>query len=463
MPSFLKSLAGRLGIDAAVAYVILAKLWSVGAGLVTLALITSRLTLSEQGTYYTFANILGLQVFLELGLGFVVLQVASHEVAHLTVGPAGILSGDASSKSRLASLLRGTVRIYAVIGLLFVALILPAGSWFFVRNAPAEVSWGGPWCLLVLVAAIAILLNPLMAFLEGCGRVAEVGGRRLSYAVTGNVLCWALLLAGAHLYCTVAIYATTAVGGALWFWRKHRVWLIDLWAAAHPDRAISWKHEVWPFQWRIALSWLSGYFIFQLFNPLLYAYAGAAEAGKMGLTLQIANMFGGLAYGWLNTKVPMFGKQVARREWAELDRSFCSVLIKSTLVLVALLAVAWVGMAATPTIAAAAHDGWLDPLASRLLALRERMLSDLGVAALFACVLSQHLIGAMAVYLRAHKQEPMLVPSLVVGLLVASVAFLSARTGSPVAVASGWCAVQWLVALPWTLILFFTLRRRWHA
>lgn len=461
MRSLLKSLADRLGIDAAVAYVLLAKLWSVGGGLITLSLVTTRLTLPEQGTYYTFANILGLQIFLELGLGFVVMQVASHEVAHLSVGVDGVLSGDPVSKSRLSSLLRGTVKIYAAIAAAFLLLILPVGAFFFSRNAPADVHWLGPWVCLVIVASVAILLNPLMAFMEGCGRVAEVEGRRLSFAVTGNILCWLLLLSGAHLYCTVALYTATAVGGVAWFWHKHRIWLGDLWRAGIAEHTISWKSEIWPFQWRIAVSWLSGYFIFQLFNPLLYAYAGAAEAGRMGLTLQISGLFGGIAFGWVNTKVPLFGKHVARREWDELDRAFGSVLLKSSLVLGGLLLAAWTGLALLPWIAA--HSPEVSrPFADRLLGIRERMLPNLGIAALFACTFSQHLIACLATYLRSFKKEPMLWVSLVIGFLVAIAAYFSARSGAAQSVALSWGAIQWLIALPWTVMLFFKLRRFWH-
>lgn len=463
MPSFLKSLPARLGIDRAVAYVLLAKLWSVGGGLVTLALITSRLTLPEQGTYYTFANILGLQIFLELGLGFVVMQAASHEVAHLSVGERGILSGNPVAKARLASLLHSTVKIYAAIGAAFLLLILPIGALFFAKNAPAEVNWVGPWCLLVMVASIAILLNPMMAFIEGCGRVAEVERRRLTYAISGNILCWGLLIAGAHLYCTVAIYAAMATSGVIWFWQRHRIWLTDLWHAVTPEYIIEWKKEIWPFQWRIAISWLSGYFIFQLFNPLLYAYAGAVEAGKMGLTLQIANLFGGMALAWVNTKGPLFGRHVSRREWTELDQVFYSVLLKSSLVLGFLLCIGCGVIVLIPHLGETEPHERLVPLLARLAAFRIRMLSDMGVVALFACVFSQHLIGSFAVYMRAHKKEPMIWVSLGIGLLMAVAVYISAKTGQARIVAFSWCIIQWAVALPWTIGIFLILKKRWHA
>lgn len=49
-----------------------------------------------------------------------------------------------------------------------------------------------------------------------------------------------------------------------------KTFLIKLIKEKTGDFRVSWKTEIWPLQWRIALSWLSGYFIFQLFTPILF-------------------------------------------------------------------------------------------------------------------------------------------------------------------------------------------------
>ena len=55
-------------------------------------------------------------------------------------------------------------------------------------------------------------------------------------------------------------------------------------------------------QWRIAVSWMCGYFIFQLFVPVLFAYRGPLEAGQMGISLSISNVLASVAISWVNTK-----------------------------------------------------------------------------------------------------------------------------------------------------------------
>jgi len=56
------------------------------AGPVGLYLIATFLTKSEQGYYYTFGSVLGLTVFFELGLSYVIIQFTSHEMAGLKNG-----------------------------------------------------------------------------------------------------------------------------------------------------------------------------------------------------------------------------------------------------------------------------------------------------------------------------------------------------------------------------------------
>ena len=46
----------------------------------------------------------------------------------------------------------------------------------------------------------------------------------------------------------------------------------------------SWKKEILPFQWRIALSSTTGYFSLYLFTPVTFNVFGAVEAGGWACT-----------------------------------------------------------------------------------------------------------------------------------------------------------------------------------
>ena len=135
-------LAQTLGVDRAVAFTVLARAWSSLAGIGTLLLIARYLTPAEQGFYYTFYSLVALQIVFELGFSTVILQVASHEAAHLEIAPDGVVTGPPEPHSRLADVLQKSVRWYTVGAVLMAATLIPVGLAFFRhadRGPEAEI------------------------------------------------------------------------------------------------------------------------------------------------------------------------------------------------------------------------------------------------------------------------------------------------------------------------------------
>src|SRR5712664_1842901 len=75
----LSRMTTRLGLTPAVVNSVLTRGWSVLAGPVSLIFVARFLSREEQGFYYTFWSVLGLQIVFELGFSFVISQFASHE------------------------------------------------------------------------------------------------------------------------------------------------------------------------------------------------------------------------------------------------------------------------------------------------------------------------------------------------------------------------------------------------
>jgi hypothetical protein len=121
----------RLGLDRAVVFTVLARAWTRGSGLITIVLIARFLLPVEQGYYYTYASLIALQMVFELGFSQVVMQLASHERAHLSIGPDGSVAGGQTAHARLASVLQLSVRWYGVGSLLLGLALIPIGSYFF--------------------------------------------------------------------------------------------------------------------------------------------------------------------------------------------------------------------------------------------------------------------------------------------------------------------------------------------
>ena len=447
----LRRLAGALGLDAAVVFTVLARGWSSLAGLLTLTLIAHFLSPAEQGFYYTFYSIVALQIVFELGFSVVVLQTATHEAAHLMIHPDGRVTGSVVAHSRLASLLQRSVRWYASAAVLMACLLIPVGMHFFARQSATHgatgVRWLAPWILVVLATAGTFQVDPAFSFLEGCGYVPEVARTRLAQTVLGTTAGWVALLLHHGLFAPGLMILGQAIAGGGLVFRKRSL-LIPLLRYPTSGVTIDWRAEVWPFQWRIAISWLCGYFSFQLFNPILFAYRGPVEAGQMGMSLNICGTLMSMAIAWINTKAAPFGRMIAHREFRRLDTTFFRALWQS-------------GTAAVLTCTGVFFATLL--LRAHGVAFALRLLAPLPLALLLLSTVINIVVFGYALYLRAHKQEKFMANSIAGALWMAPAALVFGRLHGALGIAAAYAAGSVVIGLGFGTYTFLRWRRLWHG
>ena len=437
-----------VGLDRAIGFTVLARGWSGIAGLVTLRLIAKYLSLDQQGYYFTFGSLVALQIVFELGFSSVILQLASHEAAHLKIYD-GQVSGDTVFHQRLASVLQRSTRWYSVAAVLMACTVIPTGIHFFSSSANKHpghpVAWFFPWCAVVLAATCTFQIDPTFSFLEGCGYVSQVARTRFWQSVFGNLLAWGALLLHHGLFAPAMLIGGQAFAGAIWILTQRKL-LSSLLRLPTGKNRISWA-EVWPFQWRIAVSWLAGYFIFQLFNPILLWYWGPAAAGQMGMSLTLMNALLSITLSWIYTKASPFGQMIARKEYAKLDHVFFRALAQSVALCVLGSLVLWLG-----DVYLYAHHS---PYALRVLA-------PLPFGILMCCPILTQISNSQALYLRAHKQEKFLIPSVVGAVFVALSTYFLGKYFGAIGVVSGFLTVGLVIGTPLCTYTFIKYRKLWH-
>lgn len=444
----MKKLLAYVGVDHAIAYTLTGRGWGLLSGVVTLLLVVRYLTPDEQGYYYTFASLLAMQILFELGMSVVVMQFASHEMAHLSWSEAGTIEGDAKAKSRLRSLIMLVTKWYGVIAILLIVVILPIGWLFFSANhSHATVNWQVAWVLLILTGATNIFFMPFLALLEGCGRVTEIARLRMEQNMIGSLLAWSVLMGGGGLLALPAMNAGLALTVLIWLWRTKKFFILGLLAQKVSAGTVNWKSEIWPFQWRIALSWLSGYFIFQLFTPILFAYQGAVVAGQMGMSISIANALMGISVAWINTKAPGFGSLVSKKDYINLDRVFALTLTRSLAVMVVLGG----GLCTVNYIAHA-----------ELMLFAYRILNPLPFLLLVLATIFAYVTYAQAAYLRAHKEEPFMWISLMSAALIGGLTVMLGKEYGATGLMVAYATVYGIVGVGWGSRIFFSKRREWQ-
>ncbi len=163
----------RVGLNKAVLTSLLAKSWQIIAGALTLFLVAHNFSSAEQGYFYTFNSLVGLQVFFEMGLSFVILQFSGHYFAYLNWAESGNVNGDPVKLLKFYLLLRNALLWYGVAAIAMAALLIPAGFYFFNQQQIHSISitWQMPWIFLVIFTAFNLLTIPALAAIEGAGQV----------------------------------------------------------------------------------------------------------------------------------------------------------------------------------------------------------------------------------------------------------------------------------------------------
>jgi len=436
----------RLGLDGAVTYTLLARGASIVGSTGTVLLIVRYLSPVEQGYYYTLLSLVSLQVVFEMGFSFVIQQLAAHECVRLDLGADGSVSGDAVAHARLASALKLSVRWYTLAATAMGMVLAPLGTVLFLRHGVgggADVAWRGPWLAAVAASMAGLWCMPFYAFIEGCGQVRAVAAMRFWQAIATALFAWGAMLLGRGLYAPALALVGYVASGALFLVTRRKLLAGLLRHPPGPDE-IDWTSEVWPFQWRIAGSWMCSYFTVQIFIPILFALRGPVEAGQMGMSLSITGYMTILALAWTSTKTTPFGRMIAQRDFRGLDRLFQRVLGQS------LAAFVLLGLAACSV---ALGLSWAAPhLAARMVS--PRLFALLVVAAGANCA-----VQCLAALLRSFKSEPFLTQSVAVTVLMVLLAGVTAPRWGNAGAAFSYLAATGGVALPSAVVIFNRARR----
>jgi O-antigen/teichoic acid export membrane protein len=204
-------------------------------------------------------------------------------------------------------------------------------------------------------------------------------------------------------------------------------------------------------QWRIALSWISGYFVFSLFTPVLFKFHGPVIAGQMGMTWSLIGAIGAISTSWISPKVPRFGMLIAQREYKELDYLFWRVtkIVIGITILIAFIIWFLVYML----------NAFDFHLAKRLAA---RLLPPLPTGLFLLAQVFLIVSLPFSSYLRAHKKEPLMFLSVLAGILTGLSTLILGKYYSATGMAIGYLSINMLL-MPFVFLIWYRCRAEWHT
>lgn len=448
MNSLKKWLSQTAGVDRAVAYSVSGRIWQIISGIVSVILIAHFITRSEQGYLYTFQSLLAFQILFDLSLASVLIQFAGHEMAQLKWKAEGIVEGKSVAKSRLASLIRISFRWYSVAALLMLLLLTSGGYIFFEIKEVAQnpVNWQAPWMLLCTAASILIIITPILGIIEGCGKVAEVAAFRIMQDSVCALIYWIALASGLKLFALPILFFTRVAALLIYLLVFRRRFLFDL-KSTGVSQKISFKEEIWPFQWRFLICSIASVLASFLMIPIVFATQGPVVAGQLGMTLSITGALLSVSMVWINTKVPLFCNLVALKKYDELDRTFRNVSRQSFSVMLIL--------SAGIIIMIVAVNKFIPSFALRLSDPVSAVLLVLAVLLAFPNI-------AGSSYLRAHKREVTATANISTALITLVLVYIASRRAGLLYIGIVQALSSSVLSF-WVYSLFIHYRRQWHT
>lgn len=434
------------GVDRAVFFSNAAQMLRLVTGPVTMALVLRYLTPEIQGYFYAFAGVVATQIFLEMGFSQNILQFAAHEFAKLRFNAGRTVEGDPHALSRLISLGRLAFGYYAVAALIFFVAVGLGGHIFFTLAADRDpthhvTAWQGAWWIVAISAAGSLAINPVWALLEGCNQVAIIAQYRFWATLVGFVVSALALMAGTGIYASAIGATFSLLFAASYLGLRWRPFLAQF-LAPPQDGRMSWKHEIWPLQWRFAVSGMSGFFIFDIVNPIAFYFCGPVAAGRWGMSFQLVRMIFNISWTWVYTKAPRLGMMVAKCQWVELD----SLLRRSTIQASIISLLGLVGFLTSI------------PLVGLIFPSIPQRLAPFGVNAWLAgSVIIQLWTFSMACELRAHKRDPLMWVSVANAVLSVGLMLPMTHYWGIYGEAAGYTLAIWAQFVP--VIMIYRIKR----
>jgi hypothetical protein len=425
----------------ALSLILIQRLWQGLAGLFTVLIVTTTLSLDQQGWYYTFISIAALYSIFEMGLSTAILQMTAQMFVKLHWLVGGRVEGEVSSEFR--SFHSASVRVFGLVSIAFLFISFVVGLYVFDhRESLKDVGsvWLYPWIFLIVFTSANMLTLPFLAVLEGSGEIVEVYKVRLIQGFFGAILCWLVLLSGGWLWAAAAMPLSGFLVAGYWIASKRRG-LFEMIDLDSRDKSFDWSGRVWPHQWRLGINWVSVFFMSQLATPILFYYCDPVVAGRMGLSLTIVHMLGIVSQSWIARRVPMMSQAVVKREWRILDDLFRKDLTHSLIVF--LLG----AMGLVICYQLIADTSYV-----------ERVLPFWQFVGLLGFVFFYHINGALSAQLRSYRREPLVWIFLIGSLIILIGSILGASSGSVGSVVLVMLSVQALFISP----LSFLLWRRYN-
>lgn len=373
---------------------LLNQVWKLLSGSLLLILVPLYLNPELQGYWYTFISLAALVIIADMGFSTILLQFSAHEYSCLQYNSKGQLVGKTFYIERLSTLLKFSLKWSLSVALIVFPVVL-VGGYFILNSKSTDIEWLFPWLFYGIGSIFVFVNSVLLSFIEGCDNVGGVQKIRFYTSVITVSITILMLISEYDLYALSVSLLVGTFSGTLLILLRYSAFLQQL-LFLEINGVYSWWSEIIPLIWRYAISWVSGYFVFYIFTPIVFSYYGANEAGEVGLSIAICTAIFGIANIWITVVTPKINMMVAKQEYETLNplfrRHFLFAIVTFCFGVFAFFLTVF-------------NFAVFEFIRDRLISFDMFLMLSLGW-------LSHLTINSMTVYMRAHKKEPLMMLNL---------------------------------------------------
>lgn len=419
--------------------------WRLISGPLSLLLIPLYLSPEQQGYWYLFGSIAAMSTFADLGFSNIILQFSAHEFAFLSIKER-LLVGEEKYIQKLGSFLRFVIKWLSLMCSIAYPIIFIVGVFFFHRDAVLNV-YLIPWIIYSAGSLINFFNNSVLSFIEGLNQIDKIQRSRFIVAVintlvvvTGLIckfniyaLAFAMILSSSFMFVTIFVTFGNIIK--------------QLWHASK-DFFYPWRKEILPLFRKYVLSFASGYFLFQIYTPLMHYFHGAVLGGKVGITMSLVTAMFSFSNIWIYTITPKINILIEQKDWNVLDKLFHKRLLLS------LLSYMLICLCLVLSVFIFGKYRLMTRIAERFLPYKAMIL-------LIVSYFLQLMVNSWAVYLRGHKQEPFWWTSIISAIWVFLITLFAGKFLPPTLFFIG-LFTSYFWGIPLSYYIFAKDKNKWH-
>jgi hypothetical protein len=265
-------------------------------------------SINEQGIYYALLGLVSLFAIADLGLSSALVNFIAHQKNSIT----DKIEKKKAKRANLASLLIFSTKWSLVGSCMLGCLIFLIGQNTLSPFFDMAPDLFFAIILISVVSAFFFQLIILFAIMEGLNLVNKMFFYRSCYMFIFIISQVTLLfldfsyksIVYAQLISTITVYVLVIF--------KHIKMFLSFALHSTEEADISILHDVIPFQFKVAISWVFGFIPIQIMPTFIASSLGLVWAAKIGMTQQIITAISATAFVCIQIVIPQMGQLASK-------------------------------------------------------------------------------------------------------------------------------------------------------